>query len=463
MEEIFGLDWEKAGGKSIIPYVLKEAKTVGPWGLVQFFDSFQEEFNFGPSHVQLLRSETTLGRRTANIIQVRHERISGSHCAILHDKKTGKVEFKDLSTYGCYKGDKNSETLEKIGKGNKIELLHGDSVTILTSKAGERFGLRIFIAGHDMGDVVGMEELKEDPKWAASMVKNAQAQSPAALCVKTGDEVLVNAPHGVGWTRAMVRFRGQPEFIRDEKLKSLEYVGLDMPSPVYCHDGAINGKRYFSAQQSSGAFVACSSVFAYTAWGAFLKTGFLEKRGGKSNTKGWKKRWFRLERHVVRYFEKEGASLQDAKGTIDLRGARVAVLPKTPQGGKFGFQLIPQADTERMFVLAAEDEKSRDEWVRWFAMCCLDIEEGESFKGKSKLMIKGEAGAKAAPGPVLSFEELLKQAQNEVAELDVKWEKINETATTPRDGSFSKPGDEQKQEDVGAGTVEMHLQEGDDS
>ena len=66
----------------------------------------------------LSKEETLIGRHSDSIICINDRRLSSKHCTILKEKDSIKIT--DLSTNGTFISS------NKIGKGNTVDLKHGD-------------------------------------------------------------------------------------------------------------------------------------------------------------------------------------------------------------------------------------------------------------------------------------------------------------------------------------------------
>ncbi len=74
---------------------------------------------------ELSESEVSIGRDPKNTIPINDKRISGTHCILKYDEKSGTVDLEDTSTNGTFFRD------EIIGKGKRMHLNHGEMFFIL--------------------------------------------------------------------------------------------------------------------------------------------------------------------------------------------------------------------------------------------------------------------------------------------------------------------------------------------
>jgi hypothetical protein len=97
------------------------------------------------------------------------------------------------------------------------------------------------------------------------------------------------------------------------------------------------------------------------------KTGYLLKTGPSG--KVWKKRWFVLVDHILRYYKRPTSS--EELGLIDLDcSLGINNIEQTPKSSGFPFTI---ETTSRIFNFLAETEEDRRDWLRTLVLTGLPI------------------------------------------------------------------------------------------
>eukprot|EP00112_Aurelia_sp_Birch-Aquarium-sp1_P021474 Seg580.2 transcript_id=Seg580.2/GoldUCD/mRNA.D3Y31 product="Diacylglycerol kinase eta" protein_id=Seg580.2/GoldUCD/D3Y31 len=90
---------------------------------------------------------------------------------------------------------------------------------------------------------------------------------------------------------------------------------------------------------------------------AFYREGFLHKHSSKLRLKGYKKRWFVLNRNVLKYYTSQDTCESNVLGVIDM--ARMVSVSQS-KGVKHGFEVTVPS---RTYHLSAKTSQERDDWM----------------------------------------------------------------------------------------------------
>jgi len=99
-----------------------------------------------------------------------------------------------------------------------------------------------------------------------------------------------------------------------------------------------------------------------------VKEGFMKKRGDGTFSKGWRKRYFTLEKNGdMRYFVDEERKTQ--KGIIKMGGSKL-IVDDNQQDPVLGIR--PEGST-RVYVLQAESKEDKEEWIAAIEKVCAHL------------------------------------------------------------------------------------------
>jgi hypothetical protein len=107
----------------------------------------------------------------------------------------------------------------------------------------------------------------------------------------------------------------------------------------------------------------------------YLKRGYLTKQG--HSVKSWKRRLFTAlnaaDNFVVVYFVDEHTAVE--RGRIECFGCRVEAFSSEESAsfGPYGFKIVPYVDTNRSWLICADSEEEKAEWMAVFSNACRKV------------------------------------------------------------------------------------------